>query len=255
MGEGYISALHAIGTPVVIIAATAIALLMGRISHKLSVAGGVIALVSVALYVPIDLYPKARDAWGDTVINVTPRSFNAYLSDMSPTSVSIVGMRGETAFASIDIPAPERGFFENKKLVLERNPTGESFHAKIGETKIGVVTDTELESKGFHRVSPSNSQAKDIESSKRVYIGSSWSVANTLLGKLELTFLRIEKGKVVVKLYSSSYGTPKPETIEISNKHFDVHSFEGIHEVTVQVREADFSVVGKEWAAFTIIIA
>jgi len=254
VGEGVINALNAIGTPVVIIAATAIALLMGKVSNKLAFASGVIAVVSVALYVPIDLYPKARDAWADTKLKVEPNVFNAFGSDMTPTSVSIVGVRGETEVASIIVPAPKEGFFDNKKIMLERNPDGESFYAMIGDNKIGVIEDGELESKGFYRTVP-NSQPKSIESSKRLYVGSTWTVSNTPLGKLELTFLKMEKGKVVVKLYSSNFGASQPEEVQISNKQFDVQSFEGKYEVTVQVREADFSVSGSEWAAFTIIIA
>ncbi|WP_194664175.1 hypothetical protein [Vibrio anguillarum] len=53
MNETLIGALNSIGTPIVIVASTAIALIIGKVSKKLSVAAGVISVVAVALYVPI----------------------------------------------------------------------------------------------------------------------------------------------------------------------------------------------------------
>ena len=119
---------------------------------------------------------------------------------------------------------------------------------------VGSLTDEELASKGFERKVQTPSQPQQIATSKRVFIGQSWSIDNTALGKLELNFSEIKEGKAILKLSSSNYGIPKPETVELSNKEFKVQSFEGSYEITVHVRQADFTIQCQEWAAFTIII-
>ena len=253
--ENLISILKEIGTPVAIISATIVAVFMRKIHDKLGLAAGIITLVAVAAYIPIDLGPKARDAFAKTKIEVSPQKFHSFLLDGSPTEVSILTKRGDETVDELKVPSIGTDHLATRPISLERHPTGNSFYAVIGQTKYGIIKDETLESKGFQRYLANSNKPQHIKSSKRVYIGKTWAIHNTPLGKLELTFLKIQNGKVLLKLSSSSFGTPQPETIEIANKQFEVQCFEGKYEVTVQVREANFDTKGLEWAAFTIVIA
>lgn len=254
MNESIIGALNNIGTPVVIVASAAIALLIGKISTKLSFYGGVISLISVALYVPIDLYPKARDAFSPVETQIKPENFGAYLSDMTGVDVSVITKRGDDIISELEVAAPEVNLFSNKNVSLERSVSGTSFDVAIGQINLGILKDSEIESKGFVRREEKEIVRKNIVSSKRIYVGKSWSVQHTLAGKLTLKFKKTDRGNVVLKMHSSNYGKSQPETITLPNKQFDIMSFGGDYEVTVYIQAADFSVAGKEWASFTIII-
>lgn len=251
----FINILHSIGTPVAIIAATAISILLRTISHKLSIAGGVITLLAVGAYIPIDLAPKVLNLWGETKVQIEPNSFQAFSTDLLPTEVSIVVKRGTKELQRQTIQAPRDDFFVNKQIILERKSEEKMFLAKVGNMIVGSLSDDELAAKGFTRkVSQAVEQPKSISDSKRIFVGHSWSFDNTALGKLELSFEKIKQGKAVLKLSSSSYGTPQPEVIELSNKEFKVQSFEGNFEATIKIREADFTTFGEEWVALTVII-
>ncbi|UTM56138.1 hypothetical protein L4174_009780 [Photobacterium sp. CCB-ST2H9] len=253
MNETLIGALNSIGTPIVIIASTAIAIIIGKVSKRLSVAAGFISVVSVALYVPIDLYPKARDAFEPLEIEVIPKSVLTYSSDMTGIELVIDARQGSKSVAEVRIPKPAEDLFSDKIVSLQRSTYGDSYDVKVGNINLGMLKDSEIESKGFVRPEV-NVTPKSIVSSKRIYVGKSWVVNNTQAGKLTLNFVKTDKGGVVLKMHSSNFGESQPESITLENKSFDVMSFEGKYEATVYIQAADFSQAGNEWAAFTVIV-
>ena len=253
MTEGLITTLNAIGTPVVIIAAAAVAFVLRSISTQLAIAGGVITLLAVAAYVPIDLYPKARDAWGNIHVEVSPQKFESFSKDMSPTDVSIIVKRGEQEIAKKSIPSPNLEVFSENTIVLKRIAEKDSFSAMVGTTPIGLISDRELETKGFYQKTPEKAP-QYIASSKAVYKGMSWSFDNAQLGKVKLTFVGYENGKPLIEVTSSVHGNPQPEKIALANKTFGTLSFNGQYEMTIHIREASLNQTGGEWIAFNVIV-
>ena len=102
-----------------------------------------------------------------------------------------------------------------------------------GVTPIGFVSDSQLESKGFSRVESFSTKPQDVKTSKRVYVGDTWSITNTSLGKLDISFKKIKGGKAVLKVHSSNYGSSSPKLISIANKEFEVVGFDGQYDVTI----------------------
>ncbi|MEZ9207325.1 hypothetical protein AB6E95_07560 [Vibrio splendidus] len=253
MNEALIGALNNIGTPIVITASTAIALIIGKVSKKLSIAAGVISVIAVGLYVPIDLYPKARDAFAPLEVEVTPKSVLTYSSDMTAVELVINTRRGSKLVSEIRIPKPTEDLFKDKTVSLQRSKSEDSYDVNVGNVNLGILKDSEIESKGFVRLE-ANVTPKSIVSSKRIYVGKSWVVNNTHVGKLTLQFVKTDKGSVVLKMHSSNFGESHPESITLENKSFDVMSFEGKYEATIYIQAADFSQAGNEWAAFTVIV-
>jgi len=258
MDENILRVLHEIGVPIAIISSAFVTVFMRSIHNNLAMVSASITLIAVAMYVPIELIPKARDALAETTLEINPNEFVALDALGQPTSVSITTKRGDELLESINIPLSDLSEWKKRTLFLERNASSKSFFIKAGKLKLGSISDDTITGKGFIRNHdiPDCSKKFHVANSERVFVGQRWSLGNTgtSLGRVSLKFEKIVDGVAKVTIESENFGEPYPQFVTIGNKSYDEQTFEGAYRVTIQVRAADFQKAGSEWAAFTVVI-
>ncbi len=258
MDDSTLEVLKNIGVPVAIISAAFVTAMLRVVHKKLAIASGIITLISVSLYIPIELIPKARDAISSTSIDIEPDLFHAFTETGKPISVTASCTQGDSIVDTFSSALPDYNSWKNRLLALRPHETEQAFYVMSNGHQLGKITYQMLANMGYGRINSIEPCSKPyfLASSKKVYVNSSWPIGDTgtILGRLTLNFTKIEAGKAVVSLESSQMPLPKPDSLSISNKSFDTQTFESSYEVTVQVREANFEIPGKEWAAFNIIV-
>ncbi len=255
-----INSLGNIGVPTAIIAACFITWMFKTINQKLALASGILTLIIVVIYVPIELFPQARSAFSSYKLEVSSEKVHVFNELGKPTDFTVACKSGDSVIDSLSIDMAQPSSWNSRNLSLRSVNSGSTYEVSSNGDVLGVITNHTLNNLGYVKSSSivPCSRTSFVASSQEVYPGNQWAIGNVndALGQLTLDFLAIHSGKAVFTLSSSKLASPKPEKLAVQNKSFDRQVFESNYEVTVQVRSADFTKpLGEQWAAFTVIVA
>ncbi|WP_370978247.1 hypothetical protein [Agaribacterium sp. ZY112] len=260
MDASLVTSLGDVGVPAAIIAAALVTWIFQPIHKKLSLASGSLTLVTICLYVPIELFPKAQNAFSSAELQLEPEKFFVFNELGKTTDFTASCSSGSRVIAQRVISAAQPPEWPKRKLNMNINPDADSYTLNANGEAVGVLTEHTLNNLGLVKASSIRTCSRPhfVASSKKVYVGDSWELGHISpnLGQLRLDFQGIQAGKALVSLKSSILAHPKPASLTIANKSFDSQTFESNYELMVQVREADFTRSnGQQWAAFTVIVS
>lgn len=256
MPESILRVLADLGVPAAITAAAAMTFAMRPISDRFAKVGATLTLLGIAAYLPIQLYPQARDAFAPIQLRLEPAEFRAFKESGEPTRVVVSAVYGDTTVEQKIVPAADPAKLSERSLQIERHESEPSFLVSVGANKIGQLRDAALKARGWSQSIASTGGCERpnfIYHSAKVYRDQTWAISGTPYGDLRLKFHDISGTGAIVSVSSGNLAKPSPATVVIPNKAFDTQSYSGQHEILIQVHSADFTTKGEEWARFAVI--
>ena len=258
--EGLIRVLHEIGVPVAIISSAVVFGLLRSFNPKIAIAAAILTLTAVAAYIPIELYPKWRDATARSTLAIQPQEFFALSKAGDPVSVVIELRNGESIIDSKKSLFPENSTFKSRALTLVRNKDeGDPPFSVLGsDFPLGTISRNQLNAAGLQIAGSPTDKTSSVllRTSGKVTVGHEWSIdTDTVLGRVTLRFTKFSGQTAFVSLSSNRLPDPQPKLRQIKSKEYDSFTFDSNYEVEVLVRDANFSETGNEWARFTVISA